>query len=81
MSFTRGEALAAARKLLRTFASAPEPRRQARAIHSELAHAAGWSAAEKAQIDALGAWLQTHPSVSELRSRCEGVLAKVGRTA
>jgi hypothetical protein len=78
MLISRGEVLAAAKKLLRTFDSAPEPRRQARSIHSELAHGDGWSLSERAAIDALGLWLQEQPPISELRPRCKRVLAALG---
>jgi hypothetical protein len=79
MSISRGEVLASARRLLRTFASAPDPKRQARSIYSELAHGTGWSAAEKARIDALGAWLQGAPALGELRPRCEQILAALAQ--
>jgi hypothetical protein len=74
LSFSRSHVLAAARKLLRTFASAPDPRRQAQSIYSELAHADSWTQREGEVIAALGAWLQSLPRVDELRPRCEQVL-------
>lgn len=79
MSFHRDEAITAARKLLRTFASAPEPRRQARAMHSALAGAEGWSLAERETIDSLGAWLAETPAEAALRPRCEEVLLGLAR--
>jgi hypothetical protein len=77
MFVSRGEALASARKLVRTFASAPDPRRQARSIHSELTHWDGWAGPEREQIDALGAWLADDPNLTELRPRCEQLLARL----
>jgi len=77
MSLSRGEALTSARKLLRTFASAPDPRRQAQAIYSQLAHADGWPPADRSQIDALGVWLADSPRQADLKTRCEQVVAKL----
>ena len=77
MTISRREALAAARKLLRTFASAPEPHRQARLIYSQLSHAEGLTAMERDQIEAFGAWLQERPRISELKPTCERLLAKL----
>lgn len=77
MFVSRFEDLASARKLVRTFATAPNPRRQARSIHSELAHWDGWTGPEREQIDALGAWLADDPNLAELRPRCEQILAKL----
>jgi hypothetical protein len=79
MSVSGGAALTAARRLLRTFASAPDPRRQARVIYSELAGAEGWTKAEQKEVDALGAWLQGLPSIGDLKPRCADVLTKLGR--
>lgn len=70
------EALAAAKKLVRTFASAPDPRRQARAVYSELARLS-WSRRRQDEVDALGAWLLELPPVADLRQRCEQVLARL----
>jgi len=77
MTISRSEALRSARKLLRTFAGAPEPRRQARAIYSALAHGDGWSAAEAVQIKALGELLDGLPPVVTLRSHCEAAIIKL----
>jgi hypothetical protein len=79
MSVSGEAALAAARRLLRTFASAPDPRRQARMIHSELASAEGWTKAEQKEVDALGAWLQGLPSIGDLKPGCAQVLSNLGR--
>lgn len=77
MSSTRDEALHAARKLLRGFAAAPDPRQHAQRIHRELAHASGWSTDQESEILALGAWLQTKPSTTALQGRCAGLLARL----
>jgi hypothetical protein len=77
MPISRGEALAAGKKLLRTFDSAPEPRRQARALYAELTRAAGWTGGERRQIEAFGEWLISLPSVSELKPRCGELLAQL----
>lgn len=79
MSLSRNGALAASRQLLRTFASAPEPRRHARMIYSELAGVEGWTKAEQEEVDALGAWLQGRPSIGDLRPRCAQLVAKLAR--
>ena len=79
MSVSGEAALAAARRLLRTFSSAPDPRRQARMIYSELAGAEGWAKAEQKEVDALGAWLQGLPSIADLKPRCADVLTKLDR--
>jgi len=78
MQTSRGQALASARRLLRGFASAPDPRRQAHALYSELVHAEGWATAEEQLIVSLGAWLQGRPGLPELRSRCEQTLKQLG---
>lgn len=79
MSVDRVEALATARKLLRTFDSAPEPRRQARSIYGELSRSDGWSERQHDEIEAFGAWLLGRPPILELRPRCEQLLAKLRR--
>lgn len=75
---TPGEALTSARRLLRGYASAPEPRRQVQQIYSALVHAEGWNPVQEALILDFGAWLQGHPGLGELKSRAEGLLAKLG---
>jgi hypothetical protein len=74
---TRQEAIAAARRLVRGFASAPEPRRQAQQIYGVLVHAEGWSPSQEALILELGAWMQGHPNLGDLKPRCEAVLGKL----
>lgn len=75
MSASRSEALMAARKRLRTFGSAPDPKKQARELYSELVRADGWTPRECAAIETFGGWLGDYPAVSELRLRCEQLLA------
>jgi nitrous oxide reductase accessory protein NosL len=78
MSIGRSHTLSTARKLLRTLDSAPDPRRQARLIHSELAHGGDWTRPQREVVDAFGAWLLDLPPIADLRPRCERVLAKLG---
>ena len=66
MPVSRSEALAAARKLLRMFGSAPDPRRRAREFYSELAQSA---------IEGFGAWVLGAPPTAELRLRAEHLFA------
>lgn len=75
---TRAEALAAARRLMRRYASAPDPRQQVQQFYSALIHGEGWSKAQEAEILAFGTWLQGRPSLGELKSRCDVLLSKVG---
>jgi hypothetical protein len=74
---SRSGALNVARKLLRGFAGAPDARRHAQTLYSELAHADGWSPMEEKAILALGAWLQTRPGLGELKAGCEKTLAQL----
>jgi hypothetical protein len=57
----RQKALTDARKLLRTFASAPDARRRAQEVIAALNQAGGWNAAAQREIDATDAWLRTAP--------------------
>jgi hypothetical protein len=75
MSVSRSEAFWAARKRLRTFGSAPDPKKQAREVYSELVRADGWTPRERDAIETFGAWLLDYPATSELRPRCEQLLA------
>lgn len=77
MSGKRHEAITAAKRLLRTLASAPDPRRRARSLHAELAAAADWTTADREMIASLGVWLQDNPPLDALRARCGDVLAKL----
>ena len=75
---TRAEALIIARRLLRGYASAPDPRRQIQNLYSAVIHGEGWSSREETEILAFGSWLQGHPSLVELKPRCEALLSKLG---
>lgn len=77
MSGSRHEAITAAKRLLRSLASAPDPRRRARALHAELADADDWTAADRQTIAALGVWLHDNPPLDALRARCGDVVAKL----
>lgn len=71
------EALFAARKLLRGFSGAPDPRKHAQRLYSELTRATGWTPAEEAEIIALGLWLQRRPAPQLLKAHCAAMLAKL----
>jgi hypothetical protein len=75
---TRAEALVTARRLLRGYASAPDPRRQVQQIYGALVHGEGWAARQEAEILAFGTWLHGHPSLGELKGRSEALLSKIG---
>lgn len=77
-AISRGEALQVARKMLRGFASAPDPRQHAHRLYSELIHADGWSTREEAAIVALGAWLNGRPNHELLKPHCAALLARLG---
>ncbi|HWU14736.1 MAG TPA: hypothetical protein VN157_12085 [Caulobacter sp.] len=74
---TRTEGLSTARRLLRRYASAPDPRRQIQQIFGALSHAEGWAPGQEELILAFGAWLQGHPALGELKPRAEALLAKL----
>ncbi len=76
MMDSRTECLAKARKLLRTFASAPDPHRRAHEIFHELARIRGLAQVERAEIVTLGDWLAEKPSSSQLKARCEAAMAR-----
>ncbi|WP_421937285.1 hypothetical protein [Phenylobacterium sp.] len=75
MSGSCQQALADARKLVRTFGSAPDGRRRAQAVLSELKHAEGWSAPALREIGAVEAWLRETPALSALEPRLRALLA------
>jgi hypothetical protein len=77
MTGPRLEALAEARKLVRTFGSAPDARRRAQAIMSELKRADGWTAAARQEIDATDAWIRAGVSASALEPRLRALLARL----
>jgi hypothetical protein len=66
-----------ARKLVRTFGSAPDPRRRAQAVLSELKHAEGWSAAAQHEISAVDRWLRGAPSATALEPRLRALLTQL----
>ena len=74
---TRAEALVTARRLLRGYAGAPDPRRQVQQVYSALVHGQGWAAGRETEILAFGAWLQSHPNLGELKPQCEALLSKL----
>jgi hypothetical protein len=78
MSSSQHQALAEARKLVRTFTSAPDARRRAQAVMSELRHAEAWSVAAQGEIDAVETWLRIAPSASTLEARLRALLAALG---
>lgn len=78
MDLARAEALAAARKLVRTLDSAPDPLQQARAAVATLLRAGPWSAAAERQILDLAEWLATRPPPAALKPRCHQVLKGLG---
>jgi hypothetical protein len=73
---SKTEAIAATRKLVRTFASAPDPRRQARAIHATLDQWSPWPAPLQERLDGFAAWLESVPPVGELRARASDLVAR-----
>jgi hypothetical protein len=75
---TRAEALVTARRLVRGYASAPDPRRQVQQVHTALIHGETWSSSQETDILAFGVWLQTHPSLGELKPRCEALVSRLG---
>ncbi|MDP1598563.1 hypothetical protein [Phenylobacterium sp.] len=78
MTLSRGEALQTANKLRRTMGSAPDPRRQAQTIYSELARVEDWSASDQRHILAFGQWLATRPPLNALKAKAEGLLEGLG---
>ncbi|TAJ72151.1 MAG: hypothetical protein EPO51_08520 [Phenylobacterium sp.] len=75
MSGSRQQALVEARKLVRTFGSAPDPRRRAQAVVSELRRAEGWPPAAQHEIAAADAWLKAAPAATALEPRLRALLA------
>lgn len=77
MSGDREQALVEARRLVRTFGSAPDARRRAQAVVSELKRADGWSPSAKREIAAVDSWLQSAPSLGALEPRLRALLAQL----
>lgn len=74
---SRQHAVVEARKLVRTFASAPDARRRAQAVLSELKHVEGWSAEHQREIEATETWLKTSPSVAALEPHLRALLTRL----
>jgi broad specificity phosphatase PhoE len=74
MTGSRQQALVVARQLVRTFGSAPDPRRRAQAVMSELRRADDWSAAGLQGLEVADAWLRTLPPVTALQPRLRELL-------
>ena len=77
MSIGKAEALASARKLVRTFGSAPDPRRHARTFLGLLTKVEGWSTEQVKHVGDLEAWLDSQPPIGELRAHCDELLARL----
>lgn len=71
MNRTRSEHVGAARKLLRTMSSAPDPRARASEIFRELDRVEDPSTAEHAALSEMRAWLGERPTTGQLKARCE----------
>jgi len=78
MDGEQAEALAVARKLVRTLDSAPDPLRQAQGAVAGLLRTGPWSPTAERQILDLAAWLATRPPPSGLKARCQSVLRTLG---
>jgi hypothetical protein len=74
MDGERAVALAAARKLVRTLDSVPNPQQQAQAAIAGLLRSGPWGSAAERQILDLASWLATRPPPMALKSRCQSVL-------
>lgn len=75
MSVYPSEALASAKQLCRTLASAPSPQARAQAIFADLVRAEGWTSAQEARIREFGMWLAERPPPAKLKERCQQLLA------
>lgn len=78
MEQTRAEALAAARKLVRTLDSAPNPQRRAQAAVAALVRSGPCPPAAERQILDLAAWLADRPPPTALKARCQALLRSLG---
>lgn len=68
------EALATARRLIRTLDAAPDPLRQAQTAVAGLIRVRSWAPDRERAILALAEWLAQRPPVSALKGRCQAVL-------
>lgn len=80
MDLSQGEALAQARKLVRTLGSAPNPQQQAQTAVTALMRSGPWSPAAERQILDLAAWLATRPPPTAIKPRCQAVLKALDGT-
>lgn len=78
MDPSRHEALAQARKFVRTLGSAPDPQRQAQAAVALLMRSGPWPPAAERQILDLAAWLAARPSPTAIKPRCQALLQALG---
>lgn len=74
MGLSRSEALAQARKLVRTLGAAPNPQQQAEAAVSGLMRSGPWPPAAEREIRDLAAWLATRPPPTAIKPRCQAIL-------
>lgn len=75
MSVYTSEALASAKQLCRTLASAPSPQVRAQTIFADLTRIEGWTPAQEARIREFGNWLSERPPPAKLKERCQQFLA------
>jgi hypothetical protein len=76
MGGSRNEHVGAARKLLRTLSSAPNPRVRASEIVRELARIEGLSSAEQTALAEMRTWLAQLPNVGLLKGHCDALVAR-----
>ncbi len=74
MDLARADALTAARKLIRTLDSAPNPLQQAQAAIAGLMKSGPWAPATERRLLDLAAWLAARPPPNALKPRCQAVL-------
>jgi len=75
MDGSRQQALRDARKLVRTFGSAPDGKGRAQAVLAELRRADGWTEPQRREITDVAAWLTAGPPVTALEPRLRALLA------
>lgn len=77
MSGSRQQSFVVARQLVRTFGSAPDPRRRAQTVLSELKRADDWSAEAQRGILAAEVWLQGTPAIPLIEPRLRELLGRL----
>lgn len=77
MSSNRQEVLVAAKRLRRSFAGAPDPRRHARSFCQTVRSIDDLTVAESQDLAAFAAWLDDNPPSSALEPRCRNILASL----